>query len=131
MLKSTEQYFGERGQTYLGFLYMSLFSTAYHGMFRVSQLTEGPHAIKACDVHIGQNKNKILFILRSSKTHNKGDPPQMIKISSSMVGAKKRCNHYCPYHLLRTYLSLHRGFVQDTENFFVFFDRTPVMPMHF
>ena len=134
VLKSTEQYFGERGQTYLRFLYMSLFSTAYYGMFRVGELTEGPHTIKACDVHIGQNKNKILFILRSLKMHNKGDLPQMIKISSSMTGEsreKKKCNYYCPYHLFRTYLSLCRGFLQDSENFFVFFDRTPVMPTHF
>ena len=50
-------------------LYMALFSTAYFGLFRVGELTASKHVVKAVNVRIGQNKNKILFILDSSKMH--------------------------------------------------------------
>ena len=56
-------------QPYQMALYMALFSTAYFGLFRVGELTASEHVVKAVNVRIGQNKNKILFILDSSKTH--------------------------------------------------------------
>ena len=68
-------------QHYLSILYQSLFITAYYGMFRVGELTSGDHPILAKDVHIAQNKDKVLFLLQTSKMHWKSDKPQIIKIS--------------------------------------------------
>ena len=85
---------------------------AYFGLFRVGELTSSPHSVRANDVHIGINMKKILFILRSSKTHTLGSLPQKIKISSTdQVSAtvhylKKEKSMFCPYTVLRNYLSV-------------------------
>ena len=63
-------------QPYLSFLYRAMFSTTYHGLFRVGELAKGEHPVLVQDVHIAMNKNKILFILRTSKTHWKDSRPQ-------------------------------------------------------
>ena len=128
LLKKTQEYFFNKGQCYLAHLYTALFSTAYFGLFRVGELADSQHSIKACDVHIGENKNKILFILHSSKTHNKGDNPQQIKNTSSPTSHQsKKCTvHFCPYDIIRRYLGCRKGYLNDVENFFVFRDRAPV-----
>ena len=121
-------------QPYLCALYSALFSTAYYGLFRVGELTMSLHVVKACDVHIGMNKKKILFILRSSKTHGENVLPQKIKISSSdsktQVNAKKFKLRYCPYKLLRDYLRIQPKLSNKKEQFFVFADSSPVQPHH-
>ena len=119
ILKTTEHHFLGAGQVYLAHMYMALFSTAYYGLFRVGEITWSPHNIKAIDVHIGENKNKILFILRSLKTHTLGDPPQMITISSSRRARLQ--HHYCPFNLLRKFLEVRRGYLNPSEPFFHFF----------
>ena len=58
-------------QPYLEKLFSAIFDAGYFGLLRIGEVTLSPHAILAKDVHIGENKNKILFILRSSKTHCK------------------------------------------------------------
>ena len=93
ILKTTEFHFVSLGQMFLAKLYMSLFATAYYGLFRIGELADSPHAIKARDVHIGINKNKILFILWTSKTHDLNRHPQSIKISSVKMTMNK--NTYC------------------------------------
>ena len=69
-------------QPYLLTLYQALISTAYFGMFRVGELAESTHAIKATDVHVAKNKRKMRFILRTSKTHWHDSKPQIVKICS-------------------------------------------------
>ena len=44
-------------------------------------MTESQHVVKAKDVHIGINKDKLMFVLHSSKTHGKGTKPQIVKIN--------------------------------------------------
>ena len=56
--------------------------TAYYGLFRIGELTFSEHAVRAKDVHVGTNKKKMLFVLHSSKTHDKGSKPQLIKVTS-------------------------------------------------
>ena len=63
----------DNNQPYLSLLYRMLFSTTYFGLFRVGEVTAGDHPILAKDVHIAKNKEKMLFILRTSKTHWKND----------------------------------------------------------
>ena len=100
-------------QPYLAVLYRALFSTAYFGLFRIGELmaTPGGHAVKACDIHLGYNKEKVLFILRTSKMHSKGNKPQKIKITSQEVGkVNSHKQQFCPYHLLREYINIKCGY---------------------
>ena len=80
VLKETYNRYMRCNQPYLTVLYTCIFSTAYFGLFRISELARSPHAVKAIDVKIGINKRKMKFILRSSKLHGKYAHPQIIKI---------------------------------------------------
>ena len=84
------------------------------------------HALKAVDVHISRNKNKILLILHSSKTHTKGSKPQLIKIEGSSCGTKGRNGKYCPFLALREYIRFRRSVRNEDEQFFVYQDRNNV-----
>ena len=69
-------------QPYLAKLYNAIFATAYYGLLRISEIVKGEHPVLGKDVHIGINKNKMLFVLRTSKTHWKDNKPQSAKISA-------------------------------------------------
>ena len=114
-----------QSQPYLRTMYTALIITTYYRMFRIGEVTASPHTIKACDVHIGINKPKILFILRSSKTHGKGDKLQMVKIEASQFLDE---HSLCPFTALSNYLTMRKHYISDTEQFFVFRDRSPVLP---
>ena len=64
--------------------------TGYYGLLRVGELTISPHTIKAMDVHKAENKNKILICLRTSKTHDRSNQPQIIKLDSVVRTAKMK-----------------------------------------
>ena len=66
-------------QPYLAFMYQAIFCLAYYGMLRVGELAFSNHCIKACNIHVGSNKDKILVVLYSSKTHGKESRPQKVK----------------------------------------------------
>ena len=127
-----------QGQIYLKRLYLALFSTAYYGMFRVGEITQGMHVVLARDVHIGINKKKLLFLLRSSKTHGKHTKPQIVKITATAMTSgqnsttdTKKSNKFCPFSILRNYVNIRKGFTSNHEQFFVFRDRSPVTPWNF
>ena len=134
LLKSINHHFGENNQPYLQHLYLALMSTMYFGLFRIGELTESPHMVKASNVHIGLNKHKILFVLFSSKTHTKGNKPQTIKITNTsrnvLLPDNKSNFKFCPYILLCNYLECRPKYVTDSENFFIFRDRSMVKPWH-
>ena len=125
-------------QPYLLALYQALFASAYYGLLRIGEVTQSPHVVKATDVHLGLNKRKLLFILRTSKTHGKGSKPQMVKISSSRPSNAKMVKNkdalisckFCPYALLRAYITIRNDIVELNEQFFIFSDGTPVKPHH-
>ena len=127
------------GQQYLMTLYKALFLTTYVGLFRIGEVTQSPHVIKARDVHIAKNKCKVMFVLKSSKTHTEADQPQVVKISSeaSITSTKLGIDLFkkewlvrksCPYHALREYLAIRGSFVEHNEQFFIFRDRSAVTP---
>ena len=130
-------------QPYLVAMYRALFATAYFGLFRVCELTltNSGHAVKAKDVHLGDNKDKLMFMLHTSKTHWKDSKPQIIKINSMDFEATgKRVDsrsenievyEFCPYQLLKEFLSFRKWRKDNTEQFFVFRDRSPVSAQHF
>ena len=115
-------------QWYLEAMYKALFALGYYGLFRVGELTHSPHTIKARDVHMGMNKDKVLIVLYSSKTHDVSNRPQKVKITANYAEKSGFYVHrnFCPFKLLHNYLC-HRG-AYDTynENFFVFKDKSPV-----
>ena len=95
----------ENSQPYLNRLYKAILMSAYFGLLRVGEVTQSPHVVLAKDVHIGINKNKVLFLLKTSKTHAKGNKPQRIKISSSPHGGIKHGDEvYCPFSTLKEYI---------------------------
>ena len=119
---------GENNQPYLSIMYRAIFSTAYYGLLRVGEVTKGDHPILARDVHVAENKNKMLLVLRMSKTHWKNDKPQIVKISSDH--ARTINNQFCPFRLLRKFASLRGPYTGLDELFFTFSDGTPVTPAH-
>ena len=115
-------------QPYLTTLYQALLLTTYFGLFRIGELTFSKHVLKAKDVHIGTNKDKLLFVLHTSKTHNKGSKPQSIKICAE--GESNR-NPWCPFVWVQKFLSIRKKYVSDGEQFYVFHDCSPVTPSHY
>ena len=133
IIQSVPQVF-EAEQPYLVCLYRALFVTTYFGLFRVGEMTESTHVVRAKDVHIGKNKSKIMFVLHTSKTHWSDMKPQIIKISASdddkdeiQLGNIMMC----PFSLLTEYMQLRSKRASDEEQFFVFKDRTPVTAYNF
>ena len=59
-------------QPYLERLYEALFALGYYGLMRIGELTASNHCVKAKNIHLALNKEKLLIVLYSSKTHNKG-----------------------------------------------------------
>ena len=120
-------------QPYLCSMYRAIIIVGYFGMLRIGEVTQGQHCVKVKDVQIGTNKNKILFILRSSKTHGKGDKPQFIKLKESTSTAsttKSKVTPICPFKAIRSYLAKRPQATNVTEQFFVFSDHKTVQPHH-
>ena len=111
-------------QPYLKILYQTLFAISYYGLFRIRELTVGDHQLKACDVHIADNKDKILLIPRTLKTHGKESKPQEIKITRNYD--KARTINFCPFLLMRTFMAYRGTYITDSEGFFIFRDGSGV-----
>ena len=89
--------------------------------------TKGNHAVMVTDMQTAMNKRKMLFILRSSKTHGKHTHPQFIKISTKVMGNEQRNDkHNCPYQILEEYVAARPPYESIQEQFFVFRDYSPV-----
>ena len=115
-------------QRYIEILYKTIFILGHYGLLRVGEITKSDHTIKAKNVFIGMNKDKILLVLYSSKTHNKNSIPQKIKITA-VDSTSKFCNwkrHFCPFKLAHQYMNLRGGYQSDTDPFFVFKDGSSV-----
>ena len=134
LLKTAENHFLQCNQPYLSSLYRTLSVTAYFGLFHVGEMTCSDHCLLVRDVHSATNKQKLLFVLHSSKTHNKGSKPQFIKICSkpnhNYNPTQTKPDSFCPYAIINNYINLRPGFQNDTEQFFVFADNSTVHPRH-
>ena len=134
ILFEVERYFEKNprkgAQPYLRLLYQSIFLLGYYGLMRVGELTTGNHSILAKNIHIGSNKNKILILLYSSKTHGRESRLQEIKISEVKNSTNKNQQFFCPFASLRKYLKVRGDYLKDTEPFFIFQDKSPVKPCH-
>ena len=76
-----------------------MFSLAYCGLFHIREPTKSPHVIKVYNVNIGIHKNKMLFVLDSSKTHDKESKPQKVKISEIFHSKEGKKWLFCPFDL--------------------------------
>ena len=126
---------GGAPQPYLSTMYQALFLIAYYGLLRIGELTKSEHTIKVRNVHVGENKNKIMIVLYNSKTHSKESRPQKIKIQSVENYAKYKefeasYRFFCPFKAMRKYISVRGNFEEDNDQFFIFRDRSPVVPHH-
>ena len=119
MLFEIERIYNEQQpQFYLESLYQAVFCLAYYGMLRVGEISLSPHTIKPCDVHVG-DKNKILLVLYTSKTHGTGSKPQKVKISPVPM-KNKDTKFFCPIKIVIRYMKLRGDYIEDSEQFFVF-----------
>ena len=127
ILFEIQRYFAS--QPYLEIMYKSILLLLYYGMFRIGELTSGndKHAVRACNVHIGQNKDKMLFILYTSKTHGLESRPQKIKISAQ---EQRKQRFFCPFKMSREYLALRGNYQHERDPFYIFKDQSPVKPTH-
>ena len=128
VLFEIQRIFNESNQEYLESLYKALFILGYYGLFRVGELTLSPHVIKAKNIHMAKNKDKILVVLYSSKTHGKESRPQKVKIVANHTeksGAYAQ-RHFCPFKVMREFLAFRGSYEDDQEPLFVYRDRSPV-----
>ena len=130
LLDRCETYFGKKQQVFQAKLYRAVFVSMYYGMLRISEVTEGEHAVKALDVHIADNKNKILFILRSSKTHTRENKPQIITIMNDKSACTTKDINHCPFVILNEYLACRPSCKSFDKQFFVFQGRLPLKASH-
>ena len=121
------------GQYYLELLYKALFVLAYYGLMRVGEVTQSDHVLQANHIHMGINKDKMLIILYSSKTHSTAMKPQKIRITSNFEeksGFYARRN-FCPFELVHQYLVARvQVWDEDVGQLFIFRDGSPVTPNH-
>ena len=115
-------------QPYLLVLYQVMLTTAYFGLFRIGEICFSDHTVKARDVQLGENKPKLMFILCSSKTHCKGNKPQIIKISGAALSGSQT---FCPFLVIKHFVNLQKKRLNNMEQFFIFNDHSPVCPHHF
>ena len=125
-----ERFLGDN-QHYLEIMYKALFALGYYGLVRISELCYETHEVKACNVHAASNKEKLLLMLYTSKTHGKGSRPQKIKITSNRTEENTNSytyRHFCPFNLVKCYMEERGNYDTITEPFFIFRDRSPVKP---
>ena len=108
-------------QPYLELLYQTIFILGYYGLMRVGELTFSEHVIKATNVHLAMNKQSILIVLYSSKTHSKANRPQKIKITTGHQNLENKYKrNFCPFMLMNKYMLARGDFDDENEPFFVF-----------
>ena len=106
-------------------------------MLHIGEVTSGLHVILVDNVHIAMNKKKILFVLRTSKTHNPGYEPQMIRIATTEKLAKVQLKEteavattFCPFKALQQYIKVRAIALSTQEQFFIFRDNSPLRLDH-
>ena len=88
---------------------------------------------------LGENKRKILFVLRTSKTHWRNVKPQLIKINELPTQTSEKTkinnyhsclntNNYCPFKILQEFVMERPSCKSYDEPFFVFADRSEIHP---
>ena len=84
--------------------------------------------MKGRDLYIGKNKDKIMVVLYSFKTHDVGDKPQKVKIVANNDEKSRNYIHrnFCPVRLVTEYFRIRGPYDSYQENLFIFRDKSPV-----
>ena len=109
-------------ESYLECMYKTAFLLLYYGLFRIGEITQGNHVMKACDIHSSENGNRVLVILHSSKTHSRANRPQRIKIQKDT-----RMKHFCPVKETIKFADMRRPWMSTDEQFLVFENGDPLL----
>ena len=133
-------------QPYLTLVYWMIMLLGYHGLLRIGELvaTNSPsdHAVRACNIHVAHNKDKLMIVLYTSKTYGLESRPQKIRITANPVQAQAQhtlCNnvtstikyrHFCPFKLTREFMAIHGGYLNSNEPFFIFKSGIPISDSH-
>ena len=127
ILFEIQRIFNQNGQQYLQLMYKTIFALSYYGLMRVSEVCKSNHVMKAKDISAARDKEKILIVLYSSKTHTIGQRSQRTKITSNRVEktGSYLTRHFCPFRLILTYIDWRGGYETNEEQFFVFRDKSP------
>ena len=133
LLFELERLYGSGNQQpYLELMYKVIFCLAYYGMMRVGELTWSPHTLKASNVHISGNKDKIMLVLYTSKTHGTESSPQRIKISAVQESKAYKCKRlFCSVKAVTRFMTVRGNYDNTNDQFFVFVDGSPVKPKNF
>ena len=110
-------------ESYLESMFKTAYLLQYYGLLRVGEIADSVHVLKACDVHVANNDEKILIILHSSKTHTKADRPQEIRITRDLSA-----KHFCPVEETRKYSSMRPPWYTVNDPFLVYENGRPVQP---
>ena len=127
--------FIEDNQPYLEALYMTAFLLAYYGLLRVGELTKSEHVIKAVNIHQATeyNREKLMIVLYSSKTHGLESRPQQIFIEGKRdrkTRTRDTNRIYCPVYWTKKFIQMRRPIINDTEQFLIFRDGSNVKADH-
>lgn len=139
LLDQINDYYLNKGQPYLASLYRAMCSLAYHGLLRVGEITESKDNVFVKDVTSSIKTKELQIILRSSKTHGRGDKPKIIQTPFRAENLKPINLHsmgedfrYCPCKIITHYGKEIRGkSISDNEPFFVYADGSPVKAAQF
>ena len=132
-------------QPYLEAMYISMYLLQYYGLFRIGEIADSQHSIKASNVHETTTRRdetpRLLIVLYTSKTHGLDKPPQKIKIfgnkrieivdsdiNSKYSLKKSDLGKFCPVEWTRRYIQLRGPIKQQNENLFVFRDKSSIKP---
>ena len=102
ILFEIERMYGD-SQVYLETLFKSAFLISYYGLIRVGEITRSEHILKAKNVHMATNKDKLLIILYTSKTH--GLVTDLSTSKLPQIGTKTRNSRGIKNHLSGSYLT--------------------------
>ena len=127
MFEVTRTFNTNQPQPYLECLYHAVFSMLYYGMLRVGEVALGDHTLKAGNVHVGANNDKIKIVLYTFKTHGEESEPQKIKISAKNVHPRDT-RLFCPVQLIIKFMTMRGHYIEDEDQYFVFTDGSPLKP---
>lgn len=115
-------------QPYLAKLYRCMLVMGFYGMLRVGEMATGDHPVLARDIHLNYRLKKVQIILRTSKTHGRGDQPQYVKFSGGDSRVYLYNRKFCPFLVVKEFLESRGPRLNEWDPLFVFGDNSPVKP---
>lgn len=126
LIKRLDELFAS--QPYLRKLYRCMLVMGFYGMLRVGEMASGDHPVLARDIHFNHRLKKVQVILRTSKTHGRGDQPQYVKFCDDDSRVYLYNKKFKPYQVVWEFLQARGPKLGEEDPLFVFGDNSPVRP---